>query len=198
MVRKAVELAEKHGWFLTRQFENQANADTHSRTTAREIVDAFAGQRLDWWVTGFGTGGARCAACRADAGVQGGRTRRSRRLRADGRAECWPAASRSSACPTAAPPPSHPSWKPHPMRAPEPGLHPEDRGRGGGRRRHLAHPADLAAPTPCTGAASLPSRKASSSARPAARPSPARCRSAPTRPPAPSCCACCPIRVRGI
>src|SRR5471030_1599946 len=57
MVNKAVELAEKHGCFLTRQFENEANADTHSRTTAREIVDDFAGQRLDYWVTGFGTGG---------------------------------------------------------------------------------------------------------------------------------------------
>src|ERR1700761_7728632 len=57
MVRKAAELAEAHGWFLTRQFENEANADTHSRTTAREIVDDFAGQRLDYWVTGFGTGG---------------------------------------------------------------------------------------------------------------------------------------------
>jgi len=57
MVKKAVELAEAHGWFLTRQFENEANADMHSRTTAREIVADFAGQRLDYWVTGFGTGG---------------------------------------------------------------------------------------------------------------------------------------------
>jgi len=57
MVRKAVELAEANGWFLTRQFENEANADMHSRTTAREIVDDFAGRRLDYWVTGFGTGG---------------------------------------------------------------------------------------------------------------------------------------------
>ena len=57
MVKKAVELAEKHGWFLTRQFENEANADVHSRTTAREIVADFAGERLDYWVTGFGTGG---------------------------------------------------------------------------------------------------------------------------------------------
>src|ERR1700726_4353263 len=46
MVKKAAELAKKHGWFLTRQFENEANADMHSRTTAREIVDDFAGQRL--------------------------------------------------------------------------------------------------------------------------------------------------------
>jgi len=57
MVDKAVELAETHGWFLTRQFENEANADMHSRTTAREIIEAFAGERLDYWVTGFGTGG---------------------------------------------------------------------------------------------------------------------------------------------
>ncbi|MFP6732066.1 MAG: pyridoxal-phosphate dependent enzyme [Alphaproteobacteria bacterium] len=57
MVAKANELAAKHGWFLTRQFENEANADMHSRTTAREIIDDFAGQKLDYWVTGFGTGG---------------------------------------------------------------------------------------------------------------------------------------------
>ena len=57
MVKKAVELAKKNGWFLTRQFENEANADFHSRTTAREIINDFAGERLDFWVTGFGTGG---------------------------------------------------------------------------------------------------------------------------------------------
>ncbi|HLY79804.1 MAG TPA: pyridoxal-phosphate dependent enzyme, partial [Caulobacteraceae bacterium] len=57
MVNKTVELAETHGWFYTRQFENEANPDMHSRTTAREIVDDFAGKKLDYWVTGFGTGG---------------------------------------------------------------------------------------------------------------------------------------------
>src|SRR3954453_5462201 len=57
MVTKAIELATAHGWFLTRQFENEANADMHSRTTAREIVDDFAGERLDYWATGYGTGG---------------------------------------------------------------------------------------------------------------------------------------------
>ncbi len=57
MVAKTVALAEKHGWFMTRQFENEANADMHSRTTAREIVADFAGARLDYWVTGYGTGG---------------------------------------------------------------------------------------------------------------------------------------------
>jgi cysteine synthase len=57
MVQKAQELAKAHGWFLTRQFENEANPDIHSRTTAREIVDDFKGEKLDYWVTGFGTGG---------------------------------------------------------------------------------------------------------------------------------------------
>ena len=57
MVKKAIELAQTHGWFLTRQFENEANADMHTRTTAREIIADFAGGPLDYWVTGFGTGG---------------------------------------------------------------------------------------------------------------------------------------------
>ncbi len=57
MVVKAEELAKTHGWFLTRQFENEANPDIHSRTTAREIIDDFKGQKLDYWVTGYGTGG---------------------------------------------------------------------------------------------------------------------------------------------
>jgi cysteine synthase A len=57
MVAKAEELARAHGWFLCRQFENEANAEVHSRTTAREILDDFAGERLDYWVTGAGTGG---------------------------------------------------------------------------------------------------------------------------------------------
>src|SRR4029078_1256906 len=57
MINKMEELAPKHGWFMTRQFENEANPDYHSRTTAREIIDDFAGDRLDYWVTGFGTGG---------------------------------------------------------------------------------------------------------------------------------------------
>ena len=57
MVKKTIELARKNGWFYTRQFENEANADFHSRTTAREIINDFKGERLDYWVTGFGTGG---------------------------------------------------------------------------------------------------------------------------------------------
>jgi cysteine synthase A len=57
MVAKAVELAQAHGWFFARQFQNEANADVHSRTTAQEILEDFRGERLDYWVTGFGTGG---------------------------------------------------------------------------------------------------------------------------------------------
>lgn len=57
MVKKAQELAAEHGWFLARQFENEANPDMHSRTTAQEILADFKADRLDYWVTGFGTGG---------------------------------------------------------------------------------------------------------------------------------------------
>jgi cysteine synthase A len=57
MLAKAVELAETHGWFLCRQFENEANADAHSATTAVEILRDFASDGLDYWVSGFGTGG---------------------------------------------------------------------------------------------------------------------------------------------
>ncbi len=57
MIDKANELAGKYGWFLTRQFENEANPDIHSRTTAKEILADFEGESLDYWVTGFGTGG---------------------------------------------------------------------------------------------------------------------------------------------
>jgi cysteine synthase A len=57
MYMKAKELAEKHGWFLARQFETDANADIHESTTAQEIIADFKGQRLDYFVTGYGTGG---------------------------------------------------------------------------------------------------------------------------------------------
>jgi cysteine synthase A len=57
MLAKAAELARAHGWFLCRQFENEANANMHSRTTALEILADFADLPLDYWVTGYGTGG---------------------------------------------------------------------------------------------------------------------------------------------
>ena len=57
MVRRAAELADKYGWFLARQFENEANPAFHRQTTGPEILKDFAGRRLDYWVTGWGTGG---------------------------------------------------------------------------------------------------------------------------------------------
>ncbi|HQW09881.1 MAG TPA: cysteine synthase A [Steroidobacteraceae bacterium] len=57
MVKKAAELAKKHGWFLANQFENPANPAYHRQTTGAEIVSDFAGRRLDFFVTGWGTGG---------------------------------------------------------------------------------------------------------------------------------------------
>ncbi|MBT8062159.1 MAG: pyridoxal-phosphate dependent enzyme, partial [Gammaproteobacteria bacterium] len=57
MLEKAVELAQEHGWFLVRQFENEANAQAHENTTAIEILDTFPDNSLDYFVTGFGTGG---------------------------------------------------------------------------------------------------------------------------------------------
>ena len=112
MVKKANALAKKNGWFLTRQFENEANADYHSRTTAREIIDDFNGERLDYWVTGFGTGGTLKGVGRvlekerpevkiilaepADAPMVTSKTAQERN--ADG-----------------SPASRHPSWKPHPI-----------------------------------------------------------------------------------
>jgi cysteine synthase A len=112
MVQKAVELAETHGWFLTRQFENEANADMHSRTTAREIVDDFAGERLDYWVTGFGTGGTLKGVARVLA-----------KERPDTKivlAEPQDAPLVSSGTPQdrhddGSPVSRHPAWKPHPI-----------------------------------------------------------------------------------
>jgi cysteine synthase A len=112
MITKMEELAAKHGWFMTRQFENEANADYHSRTTAREILDDFAGDRLDYWVTGYGTGGTLKGVARVlrkespktkivvcepeEAPLLGSKVEQKRK--ADG----TPAAP-------------HPSFKPHPM-----------------------------------------------------------------------------------
>jgi len=57
MVKKAEELAAKHGWFLAKQFDNPANPEVHRNTTGPEILSDFAGRQLDYWVTGYGTGG---------------------------------------------------------------------------------------------------------------------------------------------
>ena len=99
MLAKAVELAEKHGWFLCRQFENEANADMHSRTTAQEILADFAGERLDYWVSGFGTGGTLKGVARV---LKAGEPRaRADRGASPTTRRCSAAAFRSRATPTA-------------------------------------------------------------------------------------------------
>jgi cysteine synthase A len=112
MVAKAKELADKNGWFMTRQFENEANPDIHQRTTAREIIEDFAGERLDYWVTGYGTGGTLTGVARvlkkerpetkiivSEPDVAALLTDGSRqKRRADGTADG-----------------SHPAWAPHPV-----------------------------------------------------------------------------------
>jgi cysteine synthase A len=112
MVAKAVELANTHGWFLTRQFENEANADFHSRTTAREIIADFEGERLDYWVTGFGTGGTLKGVARVLA-----KERPETRVVLAEPAEA-PLVSSGTAQerkPDGSPAARHPAWKPHPI-----------------------------------------------------------------------------------
>jgi cysteine synthase A len=74
MLNKAIELADQHGWYLCRQFDNEANAEVHTRTTAQEILADFKGERIHAFVTGFGTGGTLLGVARglkaADPGIQ--------------------------------------------------------------------------------------------------------------------------------
>ena len=112
MVIKAEELAQKHGWFLTRQFENEANADYHSRTTAREIVNDFAGERLDYWVTGFGTGGTLKGVARVLAKE---RPETKIVLAEPADAPMVSSGTRQEQKPDGSPSARHPSWKPHPI-----------------------------------------------------------------------------------
>jgi cysteine synthase A len=112
MVDKAKELAETHGWFLSRQFENEANPDMHSRTTARELVADFEGERFDYWVTGYGTGGTLTGVARV-----------LRKERPDTKiVVCEPAGATLMASGQAqerradgSPAVGHPAWAPHPM-----------------------------------------------------------------------------------
>ena len=111
MINKTIELAKTHGWFMTRQFENEANPDYHSKTTAEEILTDFP-DGLDYWVTGYGTGGTL-------KGV--GRVLRARSPKTK-IIVCEPAdaALLTSGEPQArnadgTPAAGHPAWKPHPM-----------------------------------------------------------------------------------
>ncbi|HEX3917889.1 MAG TPA: PLP-dependent cysteine synthase family protein [Caulobacteraceae bacterium] len=112
MLQKTRELAEAHGWYWTRQFENPANPDIHSRTTAREILEDFKDDPLDYWVTGYGTGGT----------LQGVGRVLAKESPATRIVVCEPetAALLTSGDPQArladgSPANVHPAWSPHPM-----------------------------------------------------------------------------------
>src|SRR3954471_22907044 len=112
MVKKTIELAEKHGWYYTRQFENEANADMHTNTTAQEILSDFKGERLDYWVTGFGTGGTLKGVARVLA-----KERPETKI-----VVCEPAdapmltsGEAQERRPDGSAVSAHPVWKPHPM-----------------------------------------------------------------------------------
>jgi cysteine synthase A len=112
MVKLAEDLAKRHGWFLARQFENEANPDFHSRTTAQEILRDFEGEALDYWVTGYGTGGTL-------KGV--GRVLREKRPETK-IIVCEPADAQllgsgepQARNPDGSPAQGHPAWKPHPV-----------------------------------------------------------------------------------
>ena len=121
MLAKAVELAETHGWFLTRQFENEANAEIHTRTTAQEILADFEGERLDYWVTTFGTGGTlkgvsrALKAARPEIKIIAAEADNSRVL---GSGIPQPAASGPITT-------SHPSFRPHPIQGTGPDFIPK-------------------------------------------------------------------------
>ncbi len=111
-ITKTVELAKKHGWFMTRQFENPANPDYHEKTTAREIIDDFKSDGLDYFVTGYGTGGTL-------NGVSRVLTRESPRTKI---VVCEPvdaplisSGQSQQRNDDGTPAAGHPAWKPHPM-----------------------------------------------------------------------------------
>jgi cysteine synthase A len=112
MIEKTIELAKTHGWFMTRQFENEANPDMHSKTTAVEILEDFKGEKLDYWVTGYGTGGTLKGVARVLA-KESPDTKivvcepADAQLLASGEAQ----ARNADGTPAA----GHPAWKPHPM-----------------------------------------------------------------------------------
>ena len=122
MVNKAAALARKHGWFLARQFENEANAQIHMRTTGPEILEDFRDTTLDYWVTGFGTGGTLNGVARV-------LTEKSPQTKI---VVCEPsdAPMLASGAPQArnadgSPAEAHAAWKPHPMQGWSPNFIPK-------------------------------------------------------------------------
>ncbi|ACG72786.1 cysteine synthase [Anaeromyxobacter sp. K] len=112
MIRKTEALAAAHGWFMTRQFENEANPDYHSRTTAQEILADFAGERLDCWVTGYGTGGTLKGVARV---LRKERPETKIVVCEPEEAPLLGSGAAQSRNPDGTPAAPHPSFKPHPM-----------------------------------------------------------------------------------
>ena len=112
MYKKAVELAEKHGWFLARQFETEANADIHESTTAREIIADFAGDRLDYVVSGYGTGGTITGLARV---LRKERPETKIILTEPANAQLVGSGVAQTRGPDGGPAATHPSFEPHPI-----------------------------------------------------------------------------------
>jgi cysteine synthase len=112
MYQKAKELADANGWFLARQFETSDNAKIHENTTAREIVADFAGEKLDYWVTGYGTGGTVTGVARV---LRKERPDTKIILSEPANAALVGSGVAQQRAAANAPAASHPSWQPHPI-----------------------------------------------------------------------------------
>ena len=112
MYQKAKELAEQNGWFLARQFETEANADMHEATTGREIVADFEGQRLDYFVTGYGTGGTVTGVARV---LRAERPETRIVLSEPANAALISSGHAQKRTPDGGPAESHPAFEPHPI-----------------------------------------------------------------------------------
>ena len=110
MVQKAKELAEKNGWFYAAQFENEANAAIHEQTTGPEILADFEGKRLDWFVSGFGTGGTVTGVGRA---LKKARPEVKIALSEPDVAQMVASGEAQARQADGSPTGSHPSWQPH-------------------------------------------------------------------------------------
>jgi cysteine synthase A len=112
MYNKAVELAEANGWFLARQFETPANAAIHASTTGREILNDFKGSRLDYFVTGYGTGGTVTGVMRV---LRSARPDMRVILSEPANAQLIGSGEPQQRGPGGAPAASHPAFEPHPI-----------------------------------------------------------------------------------
>lgn len=112
MYKKAAALAEKHGWFLASQFETAANAEIHESTTAREIMADFAGSRLDYFVTGYGTGGTVTGIARV---LRKERPDTKIILTEPANAQLLGSGHRQERGANSSPAASHPAFEPHPI-----------------------------------------------------------------------------------